>query len=323
MRVLLAGWPSFLHGEATAGDVLSMEAVGRTLAGAGIDYDMAWSPVFRPQALHLDTVDPDRYTCLVFACGPLHGEQVRELHQRFVRCHRVAVGVSVIDPDDPAVTGFHTVLARDGTESVPRRDLASGPRPASVPLVGLTLSLGQGEYGRRRRHEDVADRLRDWLGRHDCARLALDTRLDSRSWGYCATPAQLESLVRRLDLVVTTRLHGLVLALKNGIPALAVDPVAGGAKVTAQTRAWCWPAVIPAEDLLSESGKPQGHSPRTGPEPADPAASAPGEALLARWWHWCLSEAGNAAARAHATTSHHRDEPLLDELLQVLGERAS
>lgn len=33
-------------------------------------------------------------------------------------------------------------------------------------------------------------------------------------------------MLRRLDVVVTTRLHGLVLALKNGVPALAVDPVA-------------------------------------------------------------------------------------------------
>lgn len=28
-RVLVTGWPSFLHGEATAGDVLAMEAVRR------------------------------------------------------------------------------------------------------------------------------------------------------------------------------------------------------------------------------------------------------------------------------------------------------
>jgi polysaccharide pyruvyl transferase WcaK-like protein len=45
-------------------------------------------------------------------------------------------------------------------------------------------------------------------------------------------------VISRLDLVITMRMHGLVLALKHGVPALAVDPVAGGAKVTAQAQAW-------------------------------------------------------------------------------------
>jgi hypothetical protein len=50
-----------------------------------------------------------------------------------------------------------------------------------------------------------------------------------------------------MDAVVTTRLHGLVLGLKAGVPVLAVDPVAGGGKVTAQGKALGWP-VVAAED---------------------------------------------------------------------------
>jgi hypothetical protein len=48
--------------------------------------------------------------------------------------------------------------------------------------------------------------------------------------------------------VVTTRLHGLVFGLKAGVPVLAVDPVAGGGKVTAQGTALDWP-VVAAEDV--------------------------------------------------------------------------
>ncbi len=44
-----------------------------------------------------------------------------------------------------------------------------------------------------------------------------------------------------MDIVVTTRLHGMVLALKNGVPAIAVDPIVGGAKITQQARAINWP----------------------------------------------------------------------------------
>jgi polysaccharide pyruvyl transferase WcaK-like protein len=52
-----------------------------------------------------------------------------------------------------------------------------------------------------------------------------------------------------MDAVVTTRLHGLVLALKAGIPVAAVDPVAGGAKVLHQAWEIGWPYARAADDL--------------------------------------------------------------------------
>ena len=76
VRVLLTGWPSFLHGEATAGDVLSMQRVHAALQAAGVACELAWSPVFRPGALTLDDAVPQRYTHVVFACGPVHGQQL-------------------------------------------------------------------------------------------------------------------------------------------------------------------------------------------------------------------------------------------------------
>lgn len=44
MRVLVTGWSSFQDGEATGGDVLSMETVRDSLVEAGIAVDVAWSP---------------------------------------------------------------------------------------------------------------------------------------------------------------------------------------------------------------------------------------------------------------------------------------
>ncbi len=52
VRVLVTAWPSFLHGEATAGDVLAMNAVRGALTAADIRCDLAWSPVFRPRRPH-------------------------------------------------------------------------------------------------------------------------------------------------------------------------------------------------------------------------------------------------------------------------------
>src|SRR4051794_2622150 len=109
MRVLVTGWSSFLDGEATAGDVLSMEAVRDSLLEAGLGVDVAWSPRLRPGGLRLEQADPNAYALLVSVCGPGHGRQVRQLHERFVHCGRLAVGVSIVEADDPAVAGCHQI----------------------------------------------------------------------------------------------------------------------------------------------------------------------------------------------------------------------
>lgn len=292
MRVLVTGWASFIDGEATAGDVLSMEAVRDSLIKAGIDVDVAWSPGLRLDGLLLDRVNPNAYTHLLFVCGPAHGRQVRQLHDRFAHCHRLAIGVSIVEAGDAAFTGFHQVIARDGGGARAYRDLAAGPRCAQLPVVGVVLGHAQHEYGDRQRHDDVHAALTSWLGRQNCARVLFDTRLDGQDWRFARTPDQLESTIRRLDLVVTTRMHGLVLALKNGIPALAVDPIAGGAKVTAQAAAWAWLAVVAADTLT--------------------------EAALDHWWRWCRSAEGHA----HATRCQREacQGSLIEQLLQAITE---
>ncbi|MFK0119904.1 polysaccharide pyruvyl transferase family protein [Streptomyces sp. NPDC090994] len=283
----MTGWFSFLHGEATAGDVLALERVEAVLRAAGQAYDVVWSPGFRADGTHVEDVDPAAYTHLVFVCGPVHGPQVEELHQRFAHCVRIAVGVSVVDPASAAVTGFHQVLARDAPTAEPTTDLAArAPAPTAPPVVGVILTHGQREYGGRRRHAEVAEAVTGWLSGKDCARLELETRLDTHDWRLCATPAQLEAVLARLDLVVTDRLHGLVLALRSGVPALAVDPVAGGAKVTAQAHACGWPALVPAEN--PETGEP-------GTRKSGTRESGTRE--LERWWAWCLGDDGRQAAR--------------------------
>ncbi|MEU3894735.1 polysaccharide pyruvyl transferase family protein [Streptomyces sp. NPDC045251] len=271
----MTGWFSFLHGEATAGDVLALRRVEEVLGGAGLAYDVVWSPGFRADGLHFADVDPAAYSQLVFVCGPAHGPRVEELHRRFAHCLRIAVGVSVVDPGSPAVTGFHRVLARDASGAAPALDLAArAPALPARPVVGVVLTHGQHEYGGQRRHEEVAAGLTGWLAGKDCARLELETRLDAHDWRLCGTPAQLEAVLGRLDLVVTDRLHGLVLALRAGTPALAVDPVAGGAKVTAQARACGWPALVAADGLT--------------------------DGVLERWWDWCLAGGREEARRIGA-----------------------
>ena len=65
--------------------------------------------------------------------------------------------------------------------------------------------------------------------------------------------AQVEAVCRRLDVMLTTRLHGMVLALKNGVPVIAIDPVAGGDKVTRQARLLGWNEVFEADLVTDEA----------------------------------------------------------------------
>ncbi|MER7014501.1 polysaccharide pyruvyl transferase family protein [Saccharopolyspora sp. NPDC000359] len=294
MRVLITGWASFLHGEATAGDVLSMQHVATALAERGIRNDTAWSPRFAPGALHLADVRPESYTHLAFVCGPAHGWQVRELHGAFPDCRRVALGVSVLDPADPAVTGFHEVVPRDGGTSSSIDLAAPVAAPGGIPVVGVALAPDQPEYGSRRAHDAVHPELLAWLNRLDCARLELNTRLALDDWRCCNTAEQFGSLVDRVDVVVTTRLHGLVFALSRGRPALAVDPVRGGGKVSAQAEAWRWSAVVRAEELDEDPG-----------------------GVLDRWWAWCRSGAARAAAQERRVTSSPLLRTGIDRLLDT------
>ncbi|WP_233594706.1 polysaccharide pyruvyl transferase family protein [Amycolatopsis sp. WAC 04169] len=292
MRALVIGWASFRHGEATAGDVLSMRRVDEALSTMGLPHDLAWSPVYRQGEVNYEEVDPARYSHVVFVCGPAHGWQVREVHRRFAHCRRIAVGVSVIDPDDDTVRDFDEVFARD-RDKVGTPDLSLGAPTDEVLVTGVILAPQQREYGDSGRHAEVHASVREWIAGVDCARVPLDTRLASSDWERCETPDQFASILSHLDVVVTTRLHGLVLSLRAGVPALAIDPVAGGGKVTAQADALGWPALVPAEEAGDHEA-------------------------LDSWWRWCSSVQGRAVAALRALPA---DNGLLRNMVKALKTR--
>lgn len=246
MRALITGWFSFEQGEATAGDLRAAEVVCGWLDEADIAYDVATSPAFGG-GLDWREVDPGDYSDVVFVCGPLHGEQLDALVDRFRGCRRTAVDVSLTPGAPP---DFDVVFERDGG-GAPRPDLAIASARESAPVVGVVRAHAQPEYGGATALDEVHATIDRALAGERVAIVELDTRVDPREPGI-QTCAQVESAIARTDAVVTTRLHGLVMALKGGTPALAIDPVHGGGKVTGQARALEWPHVRGVDALEVE-----------------------------------------------------------------------
>jgi hypothetical protein len=270
VRVLVTGWFSLHGGGATAGDVMARDVACAWLAERRIAHDVAQERALGP-GVDWFRIAPERYSHLLFICGPVGADAgVAEMLERFAGCRRIALNVSVVG--DPARRPFDVLIERDGRGGG-RPDLALAAPLRRAPVVARVEIPGrQPEYADAA--PDVAhaafDRL---LAGREAAVVRVDTRLDPALPGR-RSAAEVEALFGVADVVLTTRLHGIVLALRQGIPALAIDVVPGGAKLLAQARALGWPAAV-AVDALDD-------------------------AELERHLDWCLGEQARELARSTA-----------------------
>ncbi|MBA2360241.1 MAG: polysaccharide pyruvyl transferase family protein [Actinobacteria bacterium] len=245
-RTLVVGWFSFDQMGATAGDLLARDIVRGWLEDAGHRVDIAVAPPFSG-GVDWREVDSHAYSHVVFVCGPFgNGPPVDELLERFSGVPLIGVDLTMLEPLE-AWNPFQLLLERDSSRAV-RPDLAFLAEPDPVPVVGLVLIGKQPEYGDRDQNQAAADLLRRLLGRRAAAVVPIDTRLDENATGL-RTPSEIESLIGRMDVVATTRLHGLVLALKQGVPAVVIDPVAGGGKIMRQAEVIGWERAFRVDEV--------------------------------------------------------------------------
>lgn len=250
-RVLVAGWFSWSDMHATAGDLMARDVACRWLDAAGRRYDVANAPAFGP-GVDWRVADPERYAEVLWVCGPVgRNPALFALLERFAGSLRVGLGVTMLDaPAD--WNPFDVLLERDGHRAA-RPDLSFAATEPVVPLIGVVLVEPHPPlYPGRDRQAAARAAVELLLSAGPGAPVAIDTRLDVNQAGY-RTAAQVESVIARMDVVVTTRLHGLVLALKNGIPAIAIDSVAGGSKLTRQAAEVGWPLARAADDWTPEA----------------------------------------------------------------------
>ena len=249
MKVLIAGWFSFEQMGASAGDILARDRTAKWLADAGINFDVAVEEPFKGD-VRLSEVNPDEYSHILFVCGPFgSGWPINEMMQRFAGCKWIGLNLTMLEKLDDW-NPFDLLVERD-SDKIKRADLVFLTEPVRVPKIGLILVHKQKEYGSRCRHEEVDQLIRSELASIDAAVVQIDTRLDQNATGLNSI-GQIETMIASMDLTVTTRLHGTVLSLKNGVPPIVIDPIAGTAKVTAQCRQIGWERCIGAEECTAD-----------------------------------------------------------------------
>jgi hypothetical protein len=286
-RALVVGWFSFVDGHATAGDLLSRDLACEWLGECGWAYDVATAPPFAGD-VELESADPAAYSHVVFVCGPFQqGELEARLLRRFG--HRRLIGVNLsMGATAEGWQPFDLLIERDSSART-NADIVFLSRRPLVPVAGVCLV------------EDypgaLVDRANTAIARLAASRslalVRIDTRLDRNDAGL-RTPAEVESLIARMDVILTTRLHGMVLALKNGVPVIAIDPEAGGAKIRRQAGHIGWPVAFSADEVAPEA--------------------------LAEALDYCLSEPARVAARRCGERAAAMVEALRDSLIAALRQ---
>jgi len=262
MGILVSWWGSFEQGGETLGDLWAVTAVVNKLLG--LQHKVVLASLTRYGEFPVDVrswrdVQPSEISALVFVCGPVVGSftEFQSLIQRFAGCKKIAIGVSILPQSSPKHWNpFDVVIARDGLspswgDIAPAFDSSKMETPGDIssrPCVGLCLRGQQSEYGKKACLADQANQTAQKLAaKTDLTIQVLDTKLHNDP----RRSAQIVEEFRQCRLVITTRMHGGVLALCAGIPALGIDQISGGAKLYAVLSSAGWPYVIRAEESKS------------------------------------------------------------------------
>jgi hypothetical protein len=290
-KILVAGWFSLGSDYGmTAGDLLALDVVCECLKKSGYSYDVALSDLF-PGGTKWDSINPKDYSHFIFVCGPCKKIHTEPLLKRLTGCRLIGINLSMLLPLD-LWNPFDVLIERDSSVNS-RADIIFATRQQLVPMVGVILVEPIPEYPDRAMHETANQAIRKLISLREVSVVDIDTRLPYNITGL-RSPAEIESLIARMDVVLTTRLHGLVLALKNGVPAIAIDPHRGGSKVRRQADTIGWPVAFNPDTLTDQA--------------------------LIEAFDYCLSEAARRKARECAERAIKMVEKTKTEIIASLNK---
>lgn len=263
-RRLLLGWYGTFEGHGTVGDLRSLEAAVSHLVARGHAVTHATAAaldIAGAERADWQAVQPESFDAVLFVCGPILRQhpETGAFFDRFRHRNLAGLGVSLLPPDHfNHLNPFARVFARQGlpemfgdiavTASAAANIAApmssTSERRRDAPVIGLALRGVQNEYGAENLLADEAAALfaalTDVVARHGDARI---TMLENHLVRAGVPPDDIERAYARCDLVLTTRFHGAVIAMRQGVPFIALDHIRGGAKVLPLLRDSGWPAV--------------------------------------------------------------------------------
>lgn len=246
-------WGSGPRG-ATIGDLLAVRNLSAALSERGHRHSI----VSHPRFAEADHVVAPELACLrngiqtlVFACGPLvNTGRLSFLLDRHPTARKLAVGVSVLAHEASLNRRFDGFVARDGIDpsyfDLSIDSVAPPTRPPSGRPVraGLCFRGAQKEYrGRACLAERAEELLSDAVRRFSLEPVPFSTEL-----GSGRSAADVAAVIRSVDVVFTTRLHGSLLSLAAGKPVVAIDQISGSAKVLPVIRRIGWKHAMGVDD---------------------------------------------------------------------------
>lgn len=249
MKLLLIGYFS------TVGDIEVLDVVKKWLNEAQISFDVsAYNTLINDSiedSKDINNINELDYSHLVILCGPFWQDFYIKSKidlNRFNHCKVIGLNLSMIE-HPTMYNPFDVLFPRDTSDSqIP--DLSLLYESEDVPVIGLCLAPDQPEYGIKQNHSTVNQILKEVIISKGYGIINMNTQWPHfRNDYHISSPNSYEAICRRIDVLMTTRLHGLVIGLKTGIPVIAVDPIIGGGKIIQQGKALNWPYVFSSEDI--------------------------------------------------------------------------
>lgn len=268
---LLIGWYGAFLNHGTIGDLRSLESVVSHLVGRGHTVMHATAADIEiPGAERADwqSIEPHTLDGVLFVCGPIlkNHPQTRSFFDRFSGSNLAGLGVSILPMEHANYHNpFGRVFARQGYVERFGDVAITAPQEALHPttrrpelVIGLALRGFQSEYGAElcmwEETEAVFGEIVQAANRNGRVKVVTIENHLTRSG---ISPDEIERQYSTCDLVLTSRFHGAVTAMRKGVPFIAIDQIRGGAKIYDLLLDLGWPHIykidqVNVSDLIRE-----------------------------------------------------------------------
>lgn len=271
---ILVGWYGSFKNHGTIGDLLAVIALVSHLVGRGhqvVHSSASPLDIAGAEQIEWQASNPESFDVVIFSCGPIlkQHKQTTSFFEHFTGCFTIGIGVSLLPDGDPNhYNPFNIALARQGSQRA-YGDLAIAaplkpqgtinqvqPNPSKTGrpaiCIGIALRGRQEDYGLERCHSEQAEalfsELIELISKHYTVKII---RLEHRLSQLDGMPLKLEQQYRQCNLILTTRFHGGILALRNQRPFVAIDQIQDGGKVMPLLKELDWHSLFSIESMDS------------------------------------------------------------------------